>query len=72
MGGVMSCCFLGLILLPALYGGVFVAFGLSGPGMAAIAAPALLCAVFFALPERTAKSADAHAISEDTRTRTGA
>lgn len=52
MGGVISCCFLGLILLPALFGAVFVAAGLSGVGFAAIAAPCLLCAFFFALPER--------------------
>jgi len=75
MGGVMSCCFLGLIVLPALYGGVFVAFGLSGPGMAAVAAPSLLCALFFALPERPARIAadgdPARPNPEDTRTRTG-
>lgn len=53
MGGIISCCFLGLIVLPALHGAVFVALGLSGIGFAVVAAPSLLCALFFALPERT-------------------
>jgi MFS family permease len=53
MGGVMSCCFLGLITIPALYGAIFVKFGLSGIGFTVIAAPALLCALLFALPDRT-------------------
>lgn len=52
MGGVISCCFLGLILLPALFGAVFVASGLAGIGFAAIALPSLLCAALFALPDR--------------------
>jgi hypothetical protein len=49
----MSCCFLGLITIPALYGAIFVKFGLSGIGFTVIAAPALLCALLFALPDRT-------------------
>ncbi len=52
MGGVISCCFLGLILLPALHGAVFVASGHSDIGFAAIALPALVCALLFALPDR--------------------
>ena len=60
MGGVISCCFLGLIALPALFGAVFVAFDLSGVGFAAVALPSLLCAVLFALPETApAKAEDA-------------
>ncbi len=56
MGGVISCCFLGLIVLPALFGGVFVAFGLAGVGFTAIALPSLVCALLFALPDRPAAS----------------
>jgi len=52
MGGIISCCFLGLITLPALFGAVFVASGMTGIGFAVIAAPSLLCALFFAWPER--------------------
>lgn len=52
MGGVISCCVLGLLVLPALYGAVFVALGLSGLGFAVIAAPSLLCAILFLLPDR--------------------
>lgn len=52
MGGVISCCFLGLIALPALFGAVFVAAGLSGIGFIAIAIPSLACAFLFALPDK--------------------
>lgn len=52
MGGVISCCFLGLIFLPVAFGAVFVANDLTGLGFAATAAPALFCAILFALPER--------------------
>lgn len=52
MGGVISCCFLGLIALPALYGAVFVAAGLSGIGFMVVAIPSLACAFLFALPDK--------------------
>lgn len=52
MGGVISCCFLGLIGLPALFGAVFVAFDLAGAGFVVLALPALCCALLFALPDR--------------------
>ena len=58
MGGVISCCFLGLIALPAIHGAVFVAAGRTDIGFAAIAAPSLLCALLFALPDRGAREAD--------------
>ena len=40
----------------ALFGGIFVAFGLAGVGFAAIALPSLVCALLFALPDRPAAS----------------
>lgn len=52
MGGVISCCFLGLLILPALLGFVFVEMDIFGLGFLVIALPSLLCAVFFALPDR--------------------
>lgn len=52
MGGVISCCFLGLISMPAIFGFVFVAFDMSGLGFAVLAGPALACALLFALPDR--------------------
>lgn len=54
MGGVMSCCFLGLIALPTIFGAVFVSSGFAGIGFAAVALPALACAFLFALPDKDA------------------
>lgn len=51
MGGIISCCFLGLIILPAIHGAIFVALGIPGAGFAIIALPSLLCAFLFAIPE---------------------
>ena len=55
MGGIISCCFLGLIVLPALHGAVFVSLGIPGIGFTIIALPSLLCGLLFALPERKSK-----------------
>ena len=52
MGGIISCCFLGLLTLPAVLGFVFFSQGIGGSGFIAIALPALACAVLFALPDR--------------------
>lgn len=52
MGGVISCCFLGLISLPALLGFVFVAMDMFGLGFIVIALPSLLCAFLFMIPDR--------------------
>ena len=53
MGGVISCCFVGLFILPALLGFVFVALDLYGVGFIVIGLPSLLCGFLFVLPERT-------------------
>jgi len=52
MGGVISCCFLGLIALPALLGFVFVTLDLFGIGFIVIALPSLLCGFLFMWPDR--------------------
>ena len=52
MGGVISCCFLGLIALPALLGFVFVTLDLFGIGFIIIALPALICGFLFMWPDR--------------------
>lgn len=52
MGGVISCCFLGLIALPALLGFVFVTLDLFGLGFIVIGLPSLLCGFLFMLPDR--------------------
>ncbi len=52
MGGVISCCFLGLILLPALLGFVFVAMDMFGLGFIVIGLPSFVCGFLFMLPER--------------------
>jgi fucose permease len=55
MGGVISCCFLGLIALPALLGFVFVTLDLFGIGFIVISLPSLLCGFLFMWPDRQAR-----------------